>query len=453
MFCYSCMLQLDTEVPVCPHCKSRIPYVPLHQEDLQPGTRLGEDGRFIIGRALGHGGYGITYIAYDTKMDVRRTIKEYFPKGASRNYKLEPVYPESEAANVERTREHFLHEARMMIRASEGHIPGIVQGIDQFQENGTSYILMEYLEGYTLDDYMHNVLYGPFQWDAAVHYVVEALDALQKLHEKNIIHRDISCNNIFLCTDNTIRLIDFGSAEPLDKAQTDPGSLWRSRKPAYTPREQAENREQGAYSDIYAMGVVLFKMITGNVDRQLNGRTLPSVRAAANNQEIPAALDKILMEATAEDPASRIQTAAEFRRKLLPLFGEKDGKGRRGVLLGALAILLTALILGIVLIFFSGRPEDSWAEITLSQAEREVRIDYGGSYGLSGTSQPTENVRLIVRVAGGEPQFESEETSADSQGNWQIEFDTSGLPVEKNRSAKFETFVEYGALDHRRSSD
>ena len=137
-FCYSCMKQLEKVTPVCPYCKSRVPYVPLHQEDLQPGTHLGEDGRFIIGRALGHGGYGITYIAYDTKMDVRRTIKEYFPKGAVRDYNLVPVYPESEAANVERTRAHFLHEARMMIRASEGHIPGIVQGIDQLQESGTS---------------------------------------------------------------------------------------------------------------------------------------------------------------------------------------------------------------------------------------------------------------------------------------------------------------------------
>lgn len=448
------MKQIESNLAVCPYCQSSVPYQPTHQEDLQPGTRLGEDGRFIIGRALGHGGYGITYIAYDTKMDVRRTIKEYFPKGAARNRQLVPVYPESEAANVERTRAHFLHEARMMIRASEGHIPGIVQGIDKFDENGTSYILMEYLEGYTLDDYMHNVLYGPFQWDQAVRYAAEALDALQKLHEKNIIHRDISCNNIFLCTDNTIRLIDFGSSEPLDKAQTDPGSLWRSRKPAYTPREQAENRTQGTYSDVYAMAVALFKMITGNVDRQLNGRTLPSVRAAANNQEIPAALDRILMEATAEDPQQRIQTAGEFRRRLLPLIGEKDTSGRRKVLIGVLAFLVSLIVLAVVLIVTSGnQTEDSWAAIKLSDENRAYKVDYGNVYTIAGEAQPKESVQLNIRSIGAEENLDTVTAIADENGQWRIEFDTSRLAVGNNKTEVFETFVEYADPDHHRQSD
>lgn len=446
VFCYSCMNQLQAPAEVCPHCKSKIPYIPLHKEDLQPGTRL-NDGRFVIGRALGHGGYGITYIAYDTKMLVRRTIKEYFPKGAHRNDQLVPVYPESEEANVSRTREHFLHEARMMIRASESHIPGVVQGIDTFKENGTSYILMEYLEGYTLDDYMHQVLYGPFKWDAAVRYVVEALDALQKLHEKNILHRDISCNNIFLCKDNSIRLIDFGSAEPLDKAQTDPGSLWKSRKPAYTPREQAENRKQGAYSDVYAMGVVLFKMITGNVDRNLNGKMLPSVRAVSNNQEIPQALDHILMEATVEDPEKRIQTAEEFRRKLLPLIGEKEKKGGRKGLIAILVALV--LVFGAILaIVLSGNKpdntEDEWSTISFSESvDENLSVRYGETFTLSGRSEPGQEVQMILHRDGSENQMNVGSVNADSRGQWEISFDTGETGVELNKTAGFTGTVIY----------
>ena len=451
--CYSCMSQLQADAQVCPHCKSKVPYIPLHREDLRPGTRL-NDGRFIVGRALGHGGYGITYIAYDTKMLVKRTIKEYFPKGAVRNDQLVPVYPETEEANVARTREHFLHEARMMIRASEGHIPGIVQGIDTFKENGTSYILMEYLEGCTLDDYMHQVLYGPFQWDAAVRYVVEALTALQKLHEKNIIHRDISCNNIFLCTDNTIRLIDFGSAEPLDKAQTDPGSLWRSRKPAYTPREQAENRKQGTYSDVYAMAVVLFKMITGNVDRNLNGKTLPSVRAAANKQDIPQALDHILMEATAEDPEKRIQTAEEFRKKLLPLIGGEP-KSHKGLLITIVATLVVLLGVALAVILTGGTDdkEDAWADITLEAAEESV--SYGQVAEFSGTAQAGEEVRLILQPPGSADPVELEPVKADSNGQWNISYDTSELnaKVNENSRIKFTCQVNYSDEEHKKLSN
>ena len=448
-FCYYCMNQLEREAAVCPFCKSTMPYIPMHPEDLPPGTRL-DEGRFVVGRALGHGGYGITYIAYDTKMQVRRTIKEYYPRGAVRDENMVPVYPESEEANVERTRQHFLHEARMMIKASEGHIPGIVQGIDTFSENGTTYLLMEYLDGYTLDDHMQRV--GPFQWKKAVRYVADALGSLQKLHEKNILHRDISCNNIFLCSDNTIRLIDFGSAEPLDRARTDPGSLWRSRKPAYTPREQAENRPQGPWSDIYAMGVVLFKMITGGVDRQLNGKTLPSVRSVVrNDQSIPAALDVILKTATAEDPEKRFKSADEFRRKLLALIGEKPKKGHTGLLI-ALASLLAAIVL-IVVLTSGGNEEDTWSTVELSEASAaDATLRYGELYTISGTGQPNEGVRMILVKDGSEEELIADEQLADARGRWELQYNTALADVEQNNTAGYVIYVAYQAEDHRNRS-
>ena len=449
-FCYSCMTQLQTKVPVCPHCKSKIPYMPTHQEDLKPGSRL-DNGRFIVGRALGHGGYGITYIAYDTKMLVKRTIKEYYPKGAVRNEQNELVYPQSEEAHISRTREHFLHEARMMIRASESHVPGVVQGIDTFNENGTSYILMEYLEGRTLDDHMHQVLYGPFPWQEAVRYTAEALASLQKLHEKNILHRDISCNNIFLCNDNTVRLIDFGSAEPLDKAQTNPGSLWRSRKPAYTPREQAENRKQGTYSDVYAMAVALFKMISGKTDPNLNGRPLPSVRTAANNQEIPAALDHILAEATAEDPEKRIRTAEEFRRKLLPLIGEKDRKKGRGSLIAILAALVALLGVAVFAIISGGKTADSWQGIGLETEERRITIPYGERFELSGSAEPGQEVNLFVLADGSSVEENIASATADSKGQWTLVYDTSESGVAQNEQKGYAAAVGYAESDRHTS--
>ena len=452
-FCYSCMNQLQTNVPVCPYCKSKIPYIPMRPEDLKPGSRL-DNGRFVIGRALGHGGYGITYIAYDTKMLVKRTIKEYYPKGAVRNEQMELTYPESEEAHISRTREHFLHEARMMIRASESHVPGVVQGIDTFNENGTSYILMEYLEGRTMDDHMHQVLYGPFPWKEAVRYAAEALASLQKLHEKNILHRDISCNNIFLCNDKSVRLIDFGSAEPLDKAQNEPASLWRSRKPAYTPKEQSENKKQGTYSDVYAMAVTLFKMISGKTDPNLNGRPLPSVRAAANNQEIPQALDHILAEATAEDPEKRIQTAEEFRRKLLPLIGEKDTKKGRGGLLAVLAVLVVLLGAAVAAIILGANSGQGWQSIGLDSAERRITVPYGETFELSGSAEPGQGVSLFLLADGSSVEEEIASATADDKGQWQLVYNTADSGVTLNELKGYAAAVGYSDSEtHTNRSD
>ncbi|MDO5378118.1 MAG: serine/threonine-protein kinase, partial [Clostridia bacterium] len=308
------MRMIEDNVSTCPHCGASVPYIQENPVDLPAGTLLRE--RFIIGRSIGHGGYGITYIAYDRHLTARRAIKEYFPKDGKRGKNLHPIPPEGREADVARTREHFLQEARMMTAARDSHVRNVVQVFDQFDENNTSYILMEYLDGMTIDDYINRVTHGDMPWKEAVGYACEALRALQDLHDAHMIHRDISANNIFLRQDKTICLIDFGSAEFLDTALQSPGKLWPSSKRYYTPREQRERRPQGAYTDVYAMAVVLYKMLVGYFPAVARVSDFRPVDEMAPAKAIPPAIAETLKDALRENERERIQTADEMRMRL-----------------------------------------------------------------------------------------------------------------------------------------
>ncbi len=444
--CYSCMREVPDNERVCPHCSHAVPYIPSNSRDLKPGFEL-YNGRFIVGRALGHGGFGITYIAFDRRLRTVRTIKEYYPRDCERGPDGSIIIPPEKHEMAEKNRQNFLHEAQMMTIASDAHIDHVVSVIDQFNENNTSYILMEYLDGKTIDDYMRDVLHKPFPWKDAVRLVAETLGALHKLHQHHILHRDISCNNIFLLKNGSPCVIDFGSAELTEDALKRPGQIRHSQKPAYTPREQAENKPQGPYSDVYAMAVVLFKMIVGNVDRNLKGQALPSIKAVTGNKSIPVELDRILADASNPDPSQRIQTAEEFQKRLNKLIGVKK---QGGMSTGGKVVLtvLAAAVLGIAAWLVLGQngttkfsaPTLAYQD-TMDAKGNTLTVGNDSVVVINGTAEPGENMILRVSSPNGEV-YITREFTADG-GKWTQEIDPAELNTPVNESRRYVVSISY----------
>ena len=144
------MNPIDITTGICPHCGSPVPCLPNSANSLQPGYQL---GRFVIGKELGRGGYGITYIAYDTRLEVTRCIKEYFPKDCIRRPDMHPQIRPGKEREFEEYSERFLQEARIMGAMSTTKNAHVIEVYDIYKQeyNGTSYIVMEYLDGCTMD--------------------------------------------------------------------------------------------------------------------------------------------------------------------------------------------------------------------------------------------------------------------------------------------------------------
>ena len=233
--CRACMEPVRPGTTVCPRCGAQIPCKPNSANSLQPGYEL---GRFVIGREIGRGGFGITYIAFDKRLETVRCIKEYFPGGCKRREDMSPDYQEGEEARFRQFSERFLKEARIMSAMSDRNVPNVVQVFDQLDLNGTTYIIMEYLNGCTLDQHITRRKQG-LDWTEAKRVMEAVLETVGEIHKQGYLHRDLSLNNIFRLKDGSIRVIDFGSAELLSDALSGSENIWPSSKPYYSPPEQA----------------------------------------------------------------------------------------------------------------------------------------------------------------------------------------------------------------------
>ena len=385
--CYTCMRKVAPGTNRCPHCGSDIPCRQSSPNALQPGTII--MNRFIVGHEQGHGGFGITYIAYDTQLQTVRALKEFFPqRGCTRRPDLSPEIQPGFEETFERNRQHFLHEARIMMEADSRKIENIVKIVDIFNLNGTSYILMEYLTGSTVDQYIGKN--GPMTAEQAIPVFLEAMKALDGLHKAGILHRDVSMSNIFMLDNGEVKLIDLGSAEHLSDAAKSPEKLWPSRKEDYSPIEQIKKKQQGTYTDVYAAAVTLFKMIARRSPGTQPGDPLPPISRVLEKREL-SFLDPILIAATQREPAQRTQTVEALVRPLMPKQKKKKG-GRKKLLL----IPLVAAAGAAAFLFLNNGAD----------APKEA-----GNTAASGTgTQAAVNVTPEVIVITAEPDQEAAET-------------------------------------------
>ena len=256
-YCMDCMSPKG-ENEVCPSCGAKGGGI-LVPHQLKQGTVLSR--RYLVGKAIGQGGFGITYIGRDLRLDMKIAIKEYYPSGyANRNVSVSPditISNKRQEAFIEDGKRKFLNEARVLAQFNDE--PGIVDVRDFFEENSTAYIIMEYLEGQDIRSYLKQEL---FPAKEILELVKPVMEALEKIHAKGIVHRDISPDNLMLVNQKQLKLMDFGAARLVDFS--DQKSVSVVLKAGYAPEEQYRPKGvQGPWTDIYALCATIYKCVTG----------------------------------------------------------------------------------------------------------------------------------------------------------------------------------------------
>ena len=257
-YCYSCMNEIDGSY--CPHCKKENVSDAVAYR-LKPGTILNK--KILVGNSIGEGGFGITYIGRDLTLDRRVAVKEYFPNGyVNRNNNVSQLVSattDNQVSFFKKGLQNFLEEARKIAKLT--NVSGIVDVREYFEENGTAYIIMEYLDGINLSVYLRQN--GVFKPETIFQLMLPITYSLQKMHDEGIIHRDISPDNIMYLRDGTLKLTDFGSARYFSNAQKEMSVVV---KQGYAPEEQySKNGDQGPWTDVYGLCATMYRCITGKI--------------------------------------------------------------------------------------------------------------------------------------------------------------------------------------------
>lgn len=296
---------------------------------LQIGTILHD--RYEIKDILGAGGFGITYKAWDNTLQTEVCIKEYYPVGiANRTVTASQVsvYTNADEASYKRGMQRFLREARGL--AKLGSVKNIVNVHDYFEENNTAYMVMEYLKGKTLKCFVRENG-GKVNEDVAIHVACSVLEALQHVHAVGIIHRDISPDNIYICDNMEVKLIDFGALKQEIAEVNKSTSI--ILKYGFAPPEQytSNSREQGAWTDIYAVGATVYYILTGLIPQDSVMRMMEDVLVPL--EEIIPSISKnfsdAIMKAMSLNIRDRFASAEDFLNELLSDTETNDTKNRQ----------------------------------------------------------------------------------------------------------------------------
>ena len=312
--CYNCFKEKPQPEGPCPYCGFDLEdNVKKYPVALRAGTMLNH--RYIVGRVLGQGGFGITYLAWDEKLEARVAVKEYMPNDISaRVGTTVSVAMESRAEDFTYGEERFKEEARILAKfMGQPNIAGVT---DYFDENGTSYFVMDYIEGISFKTYIANAG-GKVSVEEALDVMIPVLRALTAVHAEGFIHRDVTPDNIYITKDGNVKLLDFGSARYSigDKSK----SLDVILKVGYAPKEQYIRRgRQGPYTDVYSCAACLYAAITGylppeSLERLDHDTLVPPSQAGV---EIPLYLERAILKGLAVQPEDRFQTAGEFLEAL-----------------------------------------------------------------------------------------------------------------------------------------
>ena len=314
--CMGCMSTYEAIDEMCPFC-GYIEGTPAKEAyHIKPGSLLHD--RYTVGRAIGFGGFGITYIAWDNKLMQKVAIKEYMPSEYATRVPgnlTVTIYDGERYTEFMTGLQKFLDEAQRLAKFQ--NVPGIVRILDCFSENLTAYIVMEYLDGMTLKQYLaeHG---GKLPYEEAVEFILPVLAALQAVHKEGIIHRDISPDNIFITEDGEVKLLDFGAARYASTGYSK--SLSVILKPGYAPAEQyLSHGEQGPWSDVYATAATLYRMITGIVPEEaLERKEKDSLKPpSALGAKLPKNAEKAILNALNVRVENRTASAEEFEAQLL----------------------------------------------------------------------------------------------------------------------------------------
>lgn len=321
---------------------------------LEPGTIL--RAQYRINSVIGQGGFGITYDGTDLKLDMHVAIKEYFPNPMANRQttvSLEVTCNAGTKGLYEKGMKNFLDEAKNMAKyAGEENFVSVH---DYFAENNTAYIVMEFVEGQNLKQYMQR--YGRLPIETAMVIIMPVMNALEKIHSRGMIHRDISPSNIMILPDGRVRLLDFGAAKEVSLETANMTTMSSVFKYGYSPIEQlTHGMKQGPYTDIYALCATIYEMLTGTTppspfQRAYEGQAL--IPPSALGVKISPVQEAALVKGLEVNGADRIQTISELRDGLCGVRRNEDGleyipgSGKKPLLiaaLGAIAAVLTVIL-------------------------------------------------------------------------------------------------------------
>jgi serine/threonine protein kinase len=430
--CLGCMSPREAG-EVCPRCGYQHDAAPTSPLYFKPGGVLHD--QYIVGRILGHGGFGLTYLGYDTVLDRKIAIKEYLPGSiATRQVETAQVtaHHEKMRGDFEFGLQRFIEEARTLARFQG--FPNIIGVMNLFSANGTAYMVMEYLAGETLEAHLERNG-GRISYAAALEILMPVMKALDEVHRQGILHRDVSPDNIFLVKGGPVKLLDFGAARNAMRMRSQTFSV--ILREGYAPEEQYSSKgEQGPWTDVYALAGTMYRALTGQIptpalERRASGELIPPSRLGS---DIPPEAESVLMRALAVDAADRYRSIDEFRSALLspgsvvtaapqmqlPHSPDRSPRGRLVPLLACGAVLLAALSYA-TWRAVTMRPAEvafSAAEATIAQGQRttinwdvhharSVEIEGIGPVPSKGsaavTLRETTTYRLVAKGGNGKP--------------------------------------------------
>ncbi len=318
--CMGCMREYDDQFEICPYCGYIFNTKAEQSYHISPGSVL--QGRYIVGRVLGFGGFGVTYVGKDYLMDRKVAIKEYLPSEFATRMSTQQniiVYSGDKEEQFKEGLAKMLDEAQRLAKFEA--IPGIVQIYDCFEANGTSYIIMEYLEGMSLKEYLRT--HGKMTMEQALPVTLQIASAMAEVHKTKILHRDIAPDNIYVLNpdepDNLeVKLLDFGAARQATTKYNKGLSV--IIKPGYAPEEQYSSRgDQGTWTDVYALAATLYKMITGITPEDALERSAKDElkKPSQIGVKITKATETAIMNALNIKIQDRTQTMEEFCKELM----------------------------------------------------------------------------------------------------------------------------------------
>jgi serine/threonine-protein kinase len=293
----------------------------MESKELASGTIL-QSGKYTIERIIGSGGFGITYYARHNVFGRYYAIKEFFISGyCVRNSQNRTVMLQGMSQDFfDKYLQKFINEASTLSHLNH---PNIVKVADIFRENGTAYIVMNHVEGQTLQQIVENK--GKLDYATAVNYIAQIAEAVNYIHTQNVLHRDIKPDNIIITPDNRAILIDFGSAREFDN---DPNATKAILTPGYAPPEQyAAISKKGPYSDVYSLGATLYFVLTGQKPMDAATRTMEQIEMPQNI--VPSITDKAnrtIMKAMELKPENRHQKVLDFLNDLLSAQNTVNGR-------------------------------------------------------------------------------------------------------------------------------
>ena len=327
--CLNCMGTIPSGTVICPFCGRDGRSLPGVPGQLPPGTILA--GKYLTGRSIGRGSFGITYLGWDLQRERRLAIKEYFPRGFAHREEGTQVFAEEKApADVFVSGvESFLREGKKQVQFSGD--PGIVRVEDAFPENGTAYLVMEYLEGKSLRE-LAEEQGGRLPLREVMGYVLPLMDSLAVFHREGLLHRDIRPENIRLRPDGRAVLLDFGASRQVS-AGADSDNTVNVAKHGFAPVEQYQiHGRQGPWTDIYALCATIYNLTTGVRPPLANDRVAlnaPLPRPGKLCEEYTPELESAVLRGMALRGSDRPADMRELKKLFLPVSPEEREKKER----------------------------------------------------------------------------------------------------------------------------